>query len=110
AHDAELRVQERALGRELGWRGRGDPRPLMLEPPPRVLARRGPVAGDPRERAVWRVAAAELDGYRRAYGLDHDRPAKHAWGRVARDGRAAAPAPAPTGGAGGGPRRGGAPD
>jgi hypothetical protein len=37
---------------------------------------------------VWRVAAAELDGYRRAYGLDHDRPAKHARGRVARDGRA----------------------
>jgi hypothetical protein len=45
---------------------------------------------------VWRVAAAELDAYRRAYGLDHDRPAEHGGVRVARDGRAAAPATAPT--------------
>jgi hypothetical protein len=96
AHDAELRVQERALGRELGWRGRVDQRTLMLDPPTWLLAELGPVPADPRERAVWRVAAAELDGYRRAYGLDHDRPAKHAWGRVARDGRAAAPARTPT--------------
>jgi hypothetical protein len=36
------------------------------------------------------VAAAELDGYRRTYGLDHPEPAKHRWGRVARDGRSAA--------------------
>jgi hypothetical protein len=41
---------------------------------------------------VWRVAAAELDGYRRAYGLDDPGPAKHRWGRVARDGRPAAAA------------------
>jgi conjugative relaxase-like TrwC/TraI family protein len=34
------------------------------------------------ERAVWRAAAAELDGYRRAYGLDHPPPAKHRSGRV----------------------------
>jgi hypothetical protein len=40
---------------------------------------------------VWRTAAAELDGYRRAYGLDDDGPAKHGRGRTARDGRAAAP-------------------
>jgi len=45
---------------------------------------------------VWRVAAAELDGYRRAYGLNHDRPAEHVGGRVAREGRAAVPATAPT--------------
>jgi hypothetical protein len=56
------------------------------------------VPADPRERVVWRVAAAELDGYRRAYGLDHPPPAKHVRGRVARDGRAAAPATPPTGG------------
>jgi hypothetical protein len=92
AHQAELRVQERALGRELGWRGRVDQRALVLDPPGWLLAELGPVPADPRERAVWRVAAAELDGYRRAYGLDHNRPAKHVGGRVARDGRAAAPA------------------
>jgi hypothetical protein len=41
---------------------------------------------------VWRAAAAELDGYRRAYGLDHPGPAKHGGARVAWDGRGAAPA------------------
>jgi conjugative relaxase-like TrwC/TraI family protein len=96
AHDAELRVQERALARELGWRGRVDQRALVLDPPGWLLAQLGPVPSDPQERAVWRVAAAELDAYRRAYGLDHDRPAKHVGARVARDGRAAAPATAPT--------------
>jgi hypothetical protein len=38
------------------------------------------------------VAAAELDGYRRAYGLDHPGPAKHRWGRASWGGWAAAPA------------------
>jgi conjugative relaxase-like TrwC/TraI family protein len=93
AHDAELRVQERALGRELGWRGRVDQRALVLDPPSWLVAELGPVPADPQERAVWRVAAAELDAYRRAYGLDHDRPAEHVGGRAAvGDGRAAAPA------------------
>jgi conjugative relaxase-like TrwC/TraI family protein len=96
AHDAELRVQERALGRELGWRGRVDQRALVLDPPGWLLTELGSVPADPQERAVWRVAAAELDGYRRAYGLDHDRPAKHGGGRVARDGREAVPASTPT--------------
>jgi hypothetical protein len=96
AHDDELRVQERALVRELGWRGRVDQRALLLDPPAWLVAELGPVPSDPRERAVWRVAAAELDGYRRAYGLDHDRPAEHVGGRVTWDGRAAAPATLPT--------------
>jgi conjugative relaxase-like TrwC/TraI family protein len=96
ANDAELRVQERALARELGWRGRVDQRALVLDPPGWLVAELGPVPSDPQERAVWRVAAAELDAYRRAYGLDHPGPAEHLGGRVARDGRAAAPAPTPT--------------
>jgi conjugative relaxase-like TrwC/TraI family protein len=96
AHDAELQVQERALARELGWRGRVDQRALVLDPPGWLLAELGPVPSDPGERAVWRVAAAELDAYRRAYGLDHPGPAEHVGGRVARDGRAAAPATALT--------------
>jgi AAA domain/TrwC relaxase len=91
AHDAELRVQERALARELGWRGRVDQRALVLDPPGWLVAELGPVPSDPQERAVWRVAAAELDGYRRAYGLDHLPPAEHVGGRVGRA-RAAAPA------------------
>jgi ATP-dependent exoDNAse (exonuclease V) alpha subunit len=98
AHDEELRVQERAVAREAAWRRRVDQRALALDPPTWLLAELGPVPSDPQERAVWRTAAAELDGYRRAYGLDHDRPAKHGGEKVARDGRAAAPAMAPTGG------------
>jgi conjugative relaxase-like TrwC/TraI family protein len=101
AHDTELQVQERALARELGWRGRVDQRALVLDPPGWLLAELGPVPTDPGERAVWRVAAAELDGYRRAYGLDHPEPAEHVGGRVARDGRTATPATAPAERAGG---------
>jgi conjugative relaxase-like TrwC/TraI family protein len=96
AHDAELRVQERTVLREDAWRRRVDQRTLALDPPGWLLAELGPVPADPQERGVWRVAAAELDAYRRAYGLDYLPPAEHVWGRVARAGRAAAPATAPT--------------
>jgi conjugative relaxase-like TrwC/TraI family protein len=96
ANDADLRVQERAVLREAAWRSRVDQRALVLDPPGWLLAELGPMPSDPQERAVWRTAAAELDAYRRAYGLDHDRPAEHIRGRVARAGRAAAPATAPT--------------
>jgi conjugative relaxase-like TrwC/TraI family protein len=94
AHDAELRIQERAVLREDARRRRVDQRALALDPPGWLLAELGPVPSDPQERAVWRVAAAELDAYRRSYGLDHPRPAEHVGGRVARDGRAAVPATA----------------
>jgi hypothetical protein len=96
AHDEELRVQERVVVREDGWRRRVDQRALILDPPGWLLAELGPVPSDPQERAVWRVAAAELDAYRRAYGLDHDRPAKHGGPGVAPDERAGAPATPPT--------------
>jgi hypothetical protein len=96
AHDAELRIQERAVLREDGWRRRVDQRALALDPPGWLLAELGPVPSDPQERAVWRVAAAELDTYRRAYGLDHLPPAEHVGRRVARDGRRVAPATALT--------------
>jgi conjugative relaxase-like TrwC/TraI family protein len=95
AHNADLRVQERAVAREAAWRRRVDQRALALDPPGWLVAELGPVPTDPQERAVWRVAAAELDSYRRAYGLDHDRPAKHGGARMARDRRAAVPATAP---------------
>jgi hypothetical protein len=92
AHDEELRVRERAVAREAAWRQRVDQRALALDPPGWLVAELGPAPSDPQERAVWRVAAAELDAYRRAYGLDQLPPAEHVGGRVARDGRAAAPA------------------
>jgi conjugative relaxase-like TrwC/TraI family protein len=96
AHDEDLRLQERVVAREAAWRRRVDQRALALEPPGWLVAELGPVPADPQERAVWRMAAAELDGYRRAYGLGHLSPAEHVGGRVARDGRAAAAATAPT--------------
>jgi hypothetical protein len=98
AHDAQLRMQEQAVAREDAWRRRVDQHALALDPPGWLLAELGPIPTDPSERAVWRAAAAELDGYRRAYGLDHPPPAKHRWGRMAvRDRRAAAPAARLTG-------------
>jgi conjugative relaxase-like TrwC/TraI family protein len=103
-HDADLRDQERAVAREDAWRRRVDQHALALDPPGWLVAELGPVPSDPHERAAWRLAAAELDGYRRAYGLDHPGPAKHVGGRVARDGRAAATATGPTGRRAGGAR------
>jgi conjugative relaxase-like TrwC/TraI family protein len=96
AHDAQLRMQERAVAREDAWRRRVDQRALALDPPGWLLAELGPVPTDPGERRAWRLAAAELDGYRRAYGLDHPPPAKHRLGREPRAGRAGAPAAAAT--------------
>jgi hypothetical protein len=104
AHDEELHVQERAVAREAAWRRRVDQRALALDPPGWLLAELGPVPADPGERAVWRGAAAELDAYRRTYGLHHPPPAKHAWDRTAQEERAAAPATASTGGPAEGPR------
>jgi AAA domain-containing protein len=96
AHDEQLRGQERVVVREDAWRRRVDQRALVLDPPGWLVAELGPVPSDPQERGVWRLAAAELDGYRRAYGLDHPGPAEHVGGRVARVGRAAPLAAAPT--------------
>jgi conjugative relaxase-like TrwC/TraI family protein len=98
AHDQELRIQERAVAREDAWRRRVDQRALALDPPGWLVAELGPVPTDPRERAMWRLAAAELDAYRRAYGLDHDRSAEHVGGRMPWVGRAATPATTPTAG------------
>jgi conjugative relaxase-like TrwC/TraI family protein len=92
AHDSDLRVQERAVEREHAWRRRVDQHALALDPPGWLLADLGPLPTDPSKRAVWRAAAAELDGYRRAYGLDDSGPAKHRFGRVTRAGRPAAAA------------------
>jgi hypothetical protein len=91
AHDPDLRVRERAVAREDAWRRRVGQQAVALDPPGWLLAELGPIPTDPQERKVWRAAAAELDGYRRAYGLDHEGPAKHRGGSEPRDWRAAAP-------------------
>jgi conjugative relaxase-like TrwC/TraI family protein len=110
ANDEALRVREGTVAREAAWRRRVDQRALALDPPGWLVAELGPVPTDPSERAVWRAAAAELDGYRRAYGLDHSGSAKHRWGRTSRGRRAAAPATGATvdqaGGSRGQPGRG----
>ena len=93
------------MAREDAWRRRVDQHALALDPPGWLLAELGPVPTDPQERTVWRLAAAELDGYRRAYGLDDPGPAKHRLGRVARDGRPAAAATRLAGEAADGTRR-----
>jgi hypothetical protein len=97
AHDTDLRVRERAVLREDAWRRRVDQRALALDPPGWLLAELGPVPTDLQERTAWRAAAAELDGYRRAYGLDDPGPAKHGGGRTTRDGRAGMAATPPAG-------------
>jgi hypothetical protein len=111
AHDADLRLRERAVAREDAWRRRVDQRALALDPPGWLVAELGPVPTDPGERAVWRVAGAELDGYRRAYGLDDPGPAKHRWGSEPRGRRVGTPATGATveqaGGSRGQPGRGG---
>ena len=48
AHDADLRVQERAVAREDAWRRRVDQRALALDPPGWLLAELGPVPATPR--------------------------------------------------------------
>jgi hypothetical protein len=74
------RVQERRWpGRMPGGGSTSTPWPG----PAHVAAgRTRPRPIDPKERSVWRVAAAELDGDRRAYGLDDPGPAKHRLARV----------------------------
>jgi hypothetical protein len=86
---ADLPVLERANARELAWRQRVDERAVVLTQPGWLMAALGPMPGAkrPAEQRAWLATAVALDGYRRAYGLDHERPAKHAGGQRARAGR-----------------------
>jgi conjugative relaxase-like TrwC/TraI family protein len=92
---ADLPVLERANARELAWRQRVDARAVAVTQPGWLVEALGPMppAERPAEQRAWLATAVALDGYRRAYGLDHDRPAKHRRGerpRAGRDGSAAA--------------------
>jgi conjugative relaxase-like TrwC/TraI family protein len=94
---ADLPQRERLVTRELAWRGRVDARAMALDPPGWLLAELGPPPPAQRagERAAWIAAGVELDSWRRAYGLDHERPAKHGGGQRARAERPAAPPAGP---------------
>jgi conjugative relaxase-like TrwC/TraI family protein len=92
---ADLPVLERANARELAWRQRVDERAVALTQPGCLVEALGPMPGAerPAEQRAWLATAVALDSYRRAYGLDHDRPAEHGGderARAGRDGSAAA--------------------
>jgi hypothetical protein len=97
AHDARLTWQERAVARELAWRGRADAAALAATRPGWLEATLGPMPDDREGRVAWGQAAVALDRYRRLWGLDDPGPAQHPAPRAE---RTAAPA------AGGGRRRG----
>jgi conjugative relaxase-like TrwC/TraI family protein len=90
----ELPVLERVNARELAWRQRVDERAVVLTQPGWLVEALGPMpaAERPAEQRVWLATAVALDGYRRAYGLDDQPPAKHGGGErtwAGRDGSAA---------------------
>jgi hypothetical protein len=99
---ADLPQRERAVARELAWRGRVDARAMALDPPGWLLAELGPMppAEQAGERAAWLAAAVELDTWRRTHGLDDPGPAppeRRQRGRPARpvDGTRSTPATRP---------------
>jgi conjugative relaxase-like TrwC/TraI family protein len=84
AHDARLTWQERAVARELGWRGRADAAALAATRPGWLEAALGPLPEHREGRAAWRQAAVALDAYRRLWGLADPGPAQHRAGRAER--------------------------
>jgi hypothetical protein len=89
---ADLPTRERAVARELAWRGRVDTRAVALDPPGWLLAELGPLppAEQAGERDAWLAAAVELDTWRRTNGLD-ERPAPQERGQRDRPARAGRP-------------------
>jgi hypothetical protein len=89
ANHARLQVQERAVARELAWRGRADAAALAVARPGWLEAALGPFPNHQAGQAAWRQAAVALDGYRRLWGLTDTGPAQHPGRRAD---RTAAPA------------------
>jgi conjugative relaxase-like TrwC/TraI family protein len=73
----DLIAEQRAVRRELAWRGRADARALELDPPADLVAVFGPMPEDRKGRAAWLAAVGQVDGYRRGYGIEQARSAKH---------------------------------
>jgi hypothetical protein len=74
---ADLVAEQRAVMRELGWRRRADARAIELDPPADLVAAFGPMPTERKAQAAWRAAVGQVDGYRRAYGLEAPGLAKH---------------------------------
>jgi conjugative relaxase-like TrwC/TraI family protein len=74
---AELVAERQAVRQELGWRSRADARALELDPPADLVATFGPPPEDRKGRAAWLAAVGQVDGYRRGYGIEPARLAKH---------------------------------
>jgi hypothetical protein len=77
AKDTPLRLQQRAVARELAWRGRADAAALAAARPGWLEAALGPLPHHLAGRVAWQQAAVALDGYRRLWGLTDPRPAQH---------------------------------
>jgi conjugative relaxase-like TrwC/TraI family protein len=77
AKGAPLRLQERAVARELAWRGRADAAALAAARPGWLEAALGPLPEHPAGRVAWQQAALALDAYRRLWGLADPGPAQH---------------------------------
>jgi conjugative relaxase-like TrwC/TraI family protein len=91
SNDARLKVQRRAVARELAWRGRADAAALAAARLGWLEAALGSPPEHPVGRVAWQQAAVALDGYRRLWGLADPGPAQHPAPRVE---RAAAGGPA----------------
>jgi conjugative relaxase-like TrwC/TraI family protein len=74
---ADLVAEQRAVLRELGWRRRADARAIELDPPADLVAAFGPMPTERKAQAAWRAAVGQVDGYRRAWGIDRPGLAKH---------------------------------
>jgi conjugative relaxase-like TrwC/TraI family protein len=77
---ADLVAEQRAVRRELGWRRRADARAIELDPPADLVAAFGPMPTERKTQAAWRAAVGQVDGYRRAWGIDRPGLAKHEGG------------------------------
>jgi conjugative relaxase-like TrwC/TraI family protein len=75
--NADLVAERRAVMQELGWRGRADARALELDPPADLVAAFGPMPTERKALAAWRAAVGQVDGYRRAWGIEAPGVAKH---------------------------------
>jgi hypothetical protein len=77
---ADLVTEQQGVMRELGWRGRADARAIELDPPADLIAAFGPMPAERKAQAAWRAAVGQVDGYRRAWGIDRPGMAKHEGG------------------------------
>jgi hypothetical protein len=67
--NAHLRPQYRQVVRTLAWQRRATGLAVEADRPGYVLETLGPVPESTRGRRAWRQAAAEIEHYRRTYGI-----------------------------------------